>query len=336
MEMKLIITGATGFIGRNLAERFHKSGAHVTATGRSSRIGAALRRIGADFRPADIRDRSQLKQVFEPADCVIHCAGKTGDWGRYSEFYGTNVTGTRNVIAACKARDIPKIIFLSTPSVYYTGKDRLNISEDEPLPARQFDYGKTKLMAERELLSGEKENLRAISLRPRAVYGPHDETIAPRIFRLSEKKRFPLINHGRALIDITCVQNLGDAVENCLLAPDEAWNEVYNISNGDPVTVLDWFSQMLEMVGRPFNPRNIPEPMAKTLAGMMEWISRLPFGDPRPAMTRFSVGYMARSMTMSIEKARRKIGYSPRISNQRGFEIYREWLKSHTSSSLRP
>jgi nucleoside-diphosphate-sugar epimerase len=323
--MKIIITGATGFIGRNLAESLHQGGIQVIATGRSLVVGKKLQEQGIEFIPADIKDQSQLNNAFSPADYVIHCAAKAGDWGSYREFYETNVIGTRNVINACKGNGIRKIIYISTPSAYFNGKDRYNILESEPLPQKQFNYGKTKLMAESELLVLEKEGFKTIILRPRAVYGKYDQNIVPRFLRLAEKKNLPLINGGKALVDITYVGNVVSAVKNCFTAPDDAWNEVYNISNGFPITMKEWISQLLEIFDRPFKPKDVPEPIAKTIAVINELVSILPFGNKKPELTRFTAGYVAKSMTLSIEKAKQKLNYVPAISNKEGFEIVRKW-----------
>lgn len=327
--MKIIITGATGFIGRNLAESLHDDGLQVLATGRSETIGDELINKGIEFLPADILDRARLSSVFSSADCVIHCAARSGDWGRYKDFYRPNVLGTRNVIEACERHGINKIIFISTPSIYFTGKDRLDITESDPLPNRQSThYARTKLISEQELLALRQRGFRVIVFRPRAVYGPHDSTFVPRVLKMAEKKHMPLINNGRALVDITCVQNFVDAVRNSLTAADDVYNEVYNISNGDPITIREWTAQMLTILERPFNPQNIPEPLALLIGGSMELLGHLPFGPRTPILTRFAVGYMAKSMTLSIDKARAKLGYSPRISNQQGFEQYASWYRA--------
>jgi nucleoside-diphosphate-sugar epimerase len=321
--MRTIITGATGFLGRNLAESLREDGLEVLATGRSLAIGDELRKSGIRFEGADILDLNQLKDAFIPADCVIHCAAKSGDWGRYSDFYEANVVGTRNVVDACRTHNIKKIIFISSPSIYFTGKDRLDISESDPLPETQLShYAKTKVISEKDLTALQQDGFRVIRFRPRAICGPHDNTFVPRILRMAEKKQFPLVNDGQALVDVTCVENFIDAIRNSLIAPDDAWNEAYNISNGDPITVKDWFALILEIFDRPFKPRNVPESAAKIIAGIMEFAGHLPFGNKEPSMTRFAVGYMAKSMTMKIDKARQKLGYSPRIGIREGFERY--------------
>jgi nucleoside-diphosphate-sugar epimerase len=327
--VKIIITGATGFLGRNLAESFHADDLQVTATGRSTPVGDELRKDGIQFKKADILDLDQLNKAFLPADCVIHCAAKSDPWGKYRDFHDTNVVGTRNVIKVSKKHNIKKIIFISTPSIYFSGKDRYDISEKEPLPDRQAsNYSKTKLISEAELTDLQQQGYKVIIFRPRALYGPYDNTIIPRILRLADQKQMPLINNGRALVDITYVDNFVDVIRKSLTAPDNAWNEIYNISNGDPISVKEWFSQILIIFDRPFKPKNVPESAAKIIAGIMEFGSYLPFVKKEPSMTRFTVGYMSKSMTMTIDKAKQKLDYSPRISNQQGFERYAKWYYS--------
>lgn len=327
--MKIVITGATGFLGRNLAETFREEGWQVRATGRSIAVGDELRRRGIQFERADLLDPSQLINAFSPADCVIHCAARSGPWGTYKDFYPPNVVGTRNVIAACKSHGIRRIVFISSPSVYFTNKDRYDISESEPLPARQLThYARTKVISEQDLTALQDDGYKVIIFRPRALYGPYDTTFIPRILRMAEQERMPLVNNGRALIDITYVENFVDAIRMSLNAPDTAWNEIYNVSNGDPITVRDWFAQVLRIFDRPFKPKNVSESMAMMVAGAMEFVSYLPFVRKEPRMTRFSVGYLAKSMTISIEKARQNLGYSPLVSNEESFERYARWYHS--------
>jgi nucleoside-diphosphate-sugar epimerase len=328
-----VITGATGFIGRNIAESFHCRGDTVFATGRSEKVGRELSDGGIRFTSADLSDENQVVGAFAPADCVIHCGGKSADWGTAPEFFDANVLGTQNVLRACERHDIRSLIFVSTPSIYFTGRDRFDISESDPLPEKQHThYARTKLAAERELLALSDRGFRIVILRPRAVLGPYDRTILPRIVSLSEKKRFPLINGGSALTDITYVDNVVDIVRLCLDAGESAWNQVYNVSNGEPICMRDWFAGVLEALDRPFRPKSVPESAASVVARLMEIATRLPFGPKKPSMTRFSVGYMAKSMTMSIDKARRLLGYQPAVSNDEGFQRLARWLGESTHS----
>lgn len=327
--MKIIITGATGFVGRNLAEKLKPAGFEVIATGRNKKIGEELLKQGIEFKPVDILDFDRLAESFSAADCVIHCAARAGGWGKYEEFHRPNVNGTCNVIGACKLHGIGKLIFISSPSVYYSGKDRFDIRENEPLPEKKSNhYSVTKKLAESRLIEEQSRGLKSIILRPRAVHGPYDTIIVPHILRLAEKGSVPLINAGKAYTDVTYIDNLVLAVEQCLLAGDEAWNETYNISNGEPINVRDWFKAVLEAFERPFNPKDIPTKAAKLVAFLMEMKASLPLMGGEPPMTRFSVGYLSTSMTMSIEKAKQKLKYEPFVANQQGFELHAQWYKS--------
>ena len=326
--MKIIITGATGFIGRNIAEKLHDEGHQIITTGRSLKVGKELEKQGIKFIKADITNLEELKNKFSTSDCLIHCAARAGDGYSYKEYYMPNVIGTENVITACKFHNIKKIIFISSPSIYYSGKDRYNVTEDEPIPKKQFHYGKTKLIAEKKFIALQQQGFKVIILRPRAVYGKYDNIFVPRILKMSEKKKVPLINGGKGLIDITYIENLVSAIKCCLTASQESWNEAYNISNGDPISVKDWFSQIMEIFDRPFNTENVSLPVANTIAGIMEFVSILPFSNKKPLLTRFSVGYLGKSLTMSIEKAKQKLNYKPAISNYDGFKKYREWYNS--------
>jgi len=263
---------------------------------------------------------------------VIHCAGKSGPWGRYRDFYHTNVIGTRNVVAACRHHNIEKLIFISTPSIYHTGEGRYNISENDPLPKRQAsNYGRSKLIVENDLMNMETMSVRTIIFRPRAIIGPYDNTFVPRILRMAEKKHMPMINDGRALVDITYIDDFIDAVRTALDAPVDAWNQVYNISSGNPITVKEWISRILQVYGIPFRPKNIPFSAAIAIAAIMELFSYLPFVGREPPMTRFSVGYMAKSMTMNIEKAADRLGFTPKISTEEGFDRLIEYVSAVTN-----
>jgi nucleoside-diphosphate-sugar epimerase len=240
------------------------------------------------------------------------------------------VAGTRNVARACLKHEIRKIIFVSTPSIYYTGEHRLDIREDDPLPRQQAShYAETKLEAETELAQLRRQGIRVITFRPRAVYGPHDHTILPRILDMAKRPRFPLIAGGEALVDITYVDNFADAVSLALRAPKRAWNETYNISNGRPIRMREFFARVLQHCGRPFRPLVVPEAAAWALGVALEGASHLPFGPREPPFTRFTVGYTARSMTLNIDKARRLLGWTPRLSNAEGFVRLGAWFARH-------
>ncbi len=324
--MKLIITGATGFIGRHIADRLIEDGHEVIGIGRNPKIGSELEDKGVVFRTVDITSLEEMTNSISEADCMIHCAAKIGGWGKYGDFYNANVLGTSNVIHACRKYGINKIITVSSPSIYYTGKDRINVNENDPVPNKLANhYSTTKLMADRELLKFEREGFKTIILRPRAVHGPFDRTIIPHILSLSERKNMPLINGGNALSDVTYIDNLVDAVVLSMHANDKCWNEIYNISNGDPIKIKDWFAQVLKAFKRPYEPKVVPLFLANVMATLYAVRGSIPVFGKEPPMTHFSVGYLAHTLTMSIQKAKDALGYYPKVTNQQGFEMHASW-----------
>ena len=335
VEMKILITGATGFIGRSLTEGLLADGHRVVATGRNDPVGRKLEASGASFHPADIRDHEILGSLLPDVEAVIHCAGKSGDRGAEDEFHSVNVGGTKKVLSACLQSRVSRLIFMSTPSIYYTGRDRLGVCEDDPLPSKQKSmYGCTKVAAEKAVVAAQKRGLQSIILRPRGVYGPHDNTILPRILRLAQGKRFPLVDGGRALTDITYIENLVDAVRLALRAKPDAWNHAYNITNGEPIAVRDWFKGVLQELDREFLPRTIPRSVAMALGMTAELASRLPLGPKSPPITRFSAGYMGTSMTLSTRKAKGLLGYSPAIGNVEGFRRTGRWWSQKSAGEV--
>jgi nucleoside-diphosphate-sugar epimerase len=330
--MRVVITGATGFLGRNLALGLHADGLEVIASGRSTAVGAQLEAAGIPFQAADLANEDQLRRAFANAECVIHCAARSGPWGAYQQHFEANVEGTRRVIAACHSHGIERLLFISTPGVYFSHRDRLDVRETDPLPSRQLShYSATKLIAEAELTAAAaRGDLEVLTLRPRALHGPFDSIFTPRILRMASSGSVPLIDGGHALVDVTYVENCVDAIRLALAATDDAWNAVYNISNGDPITVRQWYQGVVEASGMQLRAHNVPLPVARARAALAELSARLPWSRRPPLLTRASVDYLAWTMTMSIDAARTRLGYTPRVGNQEGFERTAAWFRSRS------
>lgn len=328
--MRVAITGATGFLGRNLAFGLLEDGHEVVASGRSRAVGEALEAAGIEFRAADLRDSEGVARALAGASCVVHCGARSGPWGSYREHFEANVVGTRHTLAACRRLGIERLVFISTPSIYFSRRDRLGVAEDDPLPVRGFNhYATTKRLAEDELRAAAGATLSVIVLRPRALHGPFDTIFTPRIARLAAAPRMPLVAGGRALVDVTYVANCVDAVRRALVAPEEAWNQAYNIANGEPLTVREWFTGQAAALGFEPDVTAVPRALATMRALAAELTARLPFASGPPVMTRASVAYLAHSMTMSITKAHDRLGYVPRIGNAEGFHLTAEWFRSY-------
>lgn len=327
--MRAFVTGSTGCLGRNLVERLVADGHEVAATGRNVAVGEKLSALGVRFVAADIADHDTLADAARGCDTVFHCAALASPWGKYEDFYLANVMGTNAaIIAALKAK--ATLVHVSTPSIYFDFRNRLQIDEYDPLPEKQVnDYAATKLEAERYVDNAvAKHGLRAVTLRPRAIFGPYDTALFPRVLAACRNGRVPLVGKGHTIIDVSCVSNVVDAMLLAAERAEKVCGRKYNITNGTPVLLHDLISLAFEKIGLEFKPRSIPYPLAYGAARIMECVAASRFGKGEPKLTRYSAGVLKYHQTLSIKRAREELGYVPRKSTVAGVAEYAEWRRS--------
>jgi nucleoside-diphosphate-sugar epimerase len=256
--MKILVTGATGFIGGRFARFALEQGLEVRISGRRPEAAEPLIRRGAEFIAGDLQDAVLLRRLCDGVDAVVHCAGAVGVWGRYEDFYRDNVTVTENVVEACLKQQVRRLVHLSSPSVYFDGKAHVGLREEQ-LPKRFSDhYGKTKYLAEQKVFGAQEFGLEVIALRPRFVTGAGDTAIFPRLIRMQRKGRLMIVGNGLNKVDFTSVHNLNQALFSSLLAPEAALGQVYNISNGAPLPFWDVVNYVLRQLELPAQRRGVP------------------------------------------------------------------------------
>jgi len=327
--MRIFVTGGTGFLGRHLVWRLAELGNEVGFSGRDAAkarvvVENAARAVafvpcshGAPEAPA------ALKHATAGFDAVVHCAALSSPWGRPEDFYDGNVRSTAEVLSAMQANDIPRLVHISTPSLYFQFRDRLGVREDEPLPPPVNHYARTKREAERLVRASP---VSSVILRPRGIFGAWDETLLPRLLRLLRRRRFPLFNGGDALIDLTYVDNVVDAIVLALALPGSP-QTTFNVSNGQPQRAADLFEQLAASFGLPWRPRHVPLATGLALARACELAGRVARGW-EPPLTRYSVGTVAYSQTLDLQRAREQLGYAPRIDIAEGIRRTTAWLRA--------
>lgn len=320
------MSGATGFLGGALARRLQAQGAAVTALGRNPAALAELERAGMRALRGDLADLSFARAACQGQELVFHCAALSSAWGPAREFYRANVLGTRNLIAGCEEAGVTRLVHVSTPSIYFRYAARLDVAEDAALPARPVnEYARSKLLAEAEVDRAFARGLAVITIRPRAIFGAGDTAILPRIIRRLQSGRLRVIGDGRNIADLTCVENVVDALLLCADAPAACLGKKYNITNGEPQPLWELIGQVCARLGLAYPRQRIAYPAAMALAAALELVHRALPGQPEPLLTRYMVSVLAQSATLDIRAARRELNYTPRLSVAEGFERFARW-----------
>jgi len=329
--MRILVTGATGFLGKALSMRLLSAGHEVTTLGRNASILAQLEAKGARSIQVDLADENMIRAACQNQETVFHCGALSSPWGKFQAFHQSNVTGTRNVIRGCKSAKVNRLVFVSTPSIYFHYDSRINVKEDAPLPPRQVNaYTQTKLIAEGQIDEAFKSGLAVITLRPRALFGPGDTSILPRLIDRLEHNRLPIIGDGKNIIDLTYIDNLVDALVLCMHSPQSTLGKKYNITNGEPIFLWEIIRKLCGELGLLFPRRHIPYPLADAAAALLEGIYQLIPGQPEPPLTRYTVSVVAKNATLDISAARKELGFTPNVSVEEGFTRFiRSWKEAH-------
>lgn len=328
--MRVLVTGGTGFLGRHVVWRLASLGHNVIFTGRDQAAAAqvlALLAGRAQYAPLEHghdNAAERLVQLAAGADMLVHCAGLSSPWGRREAFERANVASAREALHACRHNRIARLVHISTPSVYFDFTDRVEIEEDAPLPAPVNDYTATKRQAE-ELLFSHAVDTEVVILRPRALFGPWDNTLMPRLLRVLRRGVLPVVRGGTALIDVTYIDNAVDAVCLALLRPLPARVRVYNVSNGEPLPIRALLTDIANAFGLSVRAQPLPYFLIHTVARLLEALTS---HEREPLLTCYTAGVLAFGQTLSLKAIRRDLGYEPRVSIADGIERYAAWHRA--------
>ena len=324
-----MVTGGGGFLGSAIIERLVKQGTSVRSLSRRHYPKLADR--GVDQIQGDIADRRIVELACHGVELVFHVAAKPPPWGKYREYFETNVTGTQNIIDGCSRNNIARLVYTSTPSVVFDGTDMQGVNESVPYPAKiSAFYPKTKAMAEQLVLKATGKGLRTVVLRPHQIWGPGDPHIAPRL--IARAKKLKRIGSGANLFDTTYIDNAVDAhlkAADTLEKTPEISGNVYFISQADPVPAWDMIDAILAAAGLPPVKGAVSYKTAWTIGAIMEFFYRTLHLPGEPPMTRFLADAVAKSHWFDISAAKKDLGYKPAVSTQEGLRRLEEWFKSN-------
>lgn len=316
----ILITGATGFLGGYLIKELSPT-YKVFALGRNTKKKAFIDDHQAIFCPGDFVHKQTCEKYFENMDYVIHAGALSSAWGDPQLFYDTNVIGTRNVAELCRKYHVKRLIFISSPSIYSGKEDRFGIHETQvDVQNHLNDYIASKIMAEK-VLREEFSDLYTVILRPRGLIGIGDPSLVPRLLRANETIGIPLFHKGQNLVDITSVENVAYAISLCI-EKENIQQEVFNITNDEPMPFVEILELFLHSVHKKPKYLHVPLPLMYGIACIIEGIYKRCSIQKEPAMTKYTICTLGYSQTLDIEKAKKLLGYQPRISLREEIERY--------------
>jgi nucleoside-diphosphate-sugar epimerase len=332
--MNALVTGGGGFLGGAIVRRLRARGDSVRSLAR--RRYPDLDALGVTQHQGDIADAQAVVESAAGCEIVFHVAAKAGVGGRYAEYRRANVTGTENVLAACRTHHVPRLVYTSSPSVVFNGRDMEGVDESAPYAAHyDAHYPRTKAIAEQLVLRANGPDLATVALRPHLIWGPGDNHLIPRIIARARAGRLRRIGGASKLIDSIYIDNAADAH---LLAADRLApgspiaGKAYFLSQGEPVPLWGLVNRILAAAGLPPVTRSVPYGVAFAAGWALETAYALLHLRGEPPMTRFLARELSTAHWFDLSAARRDLGYAPSVSLDEGL---RRLAKSFDNGWLR-
>ena len=318
--MNILVTGATGFIGRHLTAALSKNYS-VRCLVRKSSDTSVLKNFNIEIVYGDLLDKNSLHPALDGIDLVYHLAGEVYS-RRKVDYYKGNVVATQNLLEACKETGTKKIVFLSSVGVYKPVTTKTLLTEESECEPITF-YGKTKLHAE-ELIK--EYNVPWVIVRAPVVYGPHQPSVLNKFFTnaLNKKKAY-LIGDGDNLRSLCFVDNLIEGLISLSIRPDIE-RKTYILSDSSPYT----FNGIIETVCSVTKDRikikylpNIVGNISWRVHNLMGSLFNLYFTE------LYAIKTMQLNLGCTINKAKNEIGYNPVITLEMGIKSTMDWIKTN-------
>lgn len=314
------VTGGAGFIGSAVCRRLTEMDIGVVGLDVARDPGERLEGVPVDYRMCDVRDAAATRHALSDADTVVHAAALVSTWGRKRDFRAVNVAGTRNVLDACAAgRRDPRIIHVSTVSVWGYDSAEPIVDEDAPPRACPAPYAQTK--SEAELMA---RSAGAIVIRPGDVYGPGAMAWSLRAVTKLQAGTFFLPDRGEGLMAPTYIDDLVDCVARAVVQPGTVHPRSLTVWDGNAVKAREFFGYLARMAGGVEVPL-LSRRRAWSRAVRLEVAGRLT--GRRPPMTRHALLFMSRRAVFPNTNAKAALGWRPEVPLPEGMRRTQQWLQ---------
>ena len=321
--MRVLVTGAGGFLGRQVVRRLNEAGHAVVALVRAEAATIA----GVEQKTGDVANLDAMVHAVAGCDAVIPSAARVTPFGRIDDYYDTNVRGTDNLLAACEVAGVRKLVFTSCASVVLDRGDLNGVNETQRVPSRApTPYIATKAIAERHVLAANGADFATVALRPHLLWGPGEATLLPRLASLAKAGKLRLFGEAGKKIDSCYVDNAADAHVAALerLEPGAPIaGKAYFITQGEPASVEGFVNGLLRAAGYPAETRRLSAPVARMLASTAP-LRRAVGSDP--LVTDDLLALFGQATWFNIAAARRDLDYQPRVGMAEGFARVSSYL----------
>lgn len=324
-----LVTGAGGFLGGALAARLTQRG---TVRSFQRQYYPELEAMGVAQHQGDLVDAEAVMRAVDGVDIVYHVAALASVWGPKRSFVETNYVGTENILDACRAHGVSRLVYTSTPSVVHGGSSLEGVDSSAPYPETFLAYyPETKARAEKAVLAANGKSLATVALRPHLIWGPGDRHLVPRIFDRARKGRLRLVGSGEQLVDTVYIDNAVDAHIKAgqLLGFDSPIaGRAYFVTNDEPRPIRDIINSMLKAGSLPPCNRHVSPTVAYVAGAVSEFVYGMFRIQSEPMMTRFVAKQLATSHYYNIEDTKRDLQYTPRVTLDEGFRRLTEALNT--------
>lgn len=326
--MRAFVTGGSGYVGRNLIRALRARGDTVHALVRSPGSAKVVTDLGARPVMGDLDDVAAMQRGMAGCQAVFHSAAEVSEWGPRERYRRINVDGTRNVLDAARAAGVGCFVHVGTEAALCDGTPLLDVDESRPLPDAPLPrYPQTKNEAERLVRAANAPGFRTVVVRPRFIWGNDDTSVLAALAAAVEAGRFMWMDGGRYPTSTTHVDNV---CEGLLLAAEKGrGGEAYFVTDGAPVELRAFVTQMLATRGIDPGNKSVPKWLVLALARIGEWLWDTFDLKGNPPATRMAVHLFGEPVTVNDAKARRELGYVRKVTREQGLAT----LGSATSGS---
>jgi nucleoside-diphosphate-sugar epimerase len=324
----VLVTGASGTIGRRLVPALVAAGHQVRAMTRSDTAAQTAAAAGAEPVHGDVTDPASLSVAVRGCEVVIHAAGQMGTSPAVEPFLPVNLTGTQNMLTAAAEAQVRRFIYLGA-AMSLLGSPRPITGADESWPLQQprcSGYAASKTRADQAVQAANSTQMATVVIRPGWVWGTADDPQAASFIQAVRAGHMRLIDGGQHRIVATHIDNLIRAIG--LAIGHGADGCAYYVFDDGSTTVRDFLAGLLQPHGLTLPEASIPGPVAAGLARALDIVWRITRRPGDPPITRMIVELNRRPFLISDAHARQELRYQPVITRQQGIQQLRDAMRA--------